>query len=551
METLRFLLAVWVARVTSAICRRLGKGGSTLPGRIALKVDPLLVRKVTSRLKAGCVAVSGTNGKTTTSTMLAEILRAAGHRVAHNRSGANLMGGVATTLAANCSLLGGVRADVAVLEVDEATLPIFLKHASCGMVILTNFFRDQLDRYGELETIVRRIGEGINDAVTPGERPFRLLLNADDPLVAQIGFRIGCEKGAEDDGPARPAGTRPGHPKGFLQGPSPAACVGDGRVFFFGLEEPALLRHGPASAADVNACPLCGGDLAYQGHYYAHLGNYRCLSCGFVRPTPEFQASSVTLGTSSGGSRFRAALGESRAELSLRVPGLYNVYNALAAAAGASLLSVEPGVIASTVSAFSSAFGRMERLEVEGRRVVLALVKNPTGFNEVLRAMGLEAARYVLFCLNDNYADGRDVSWIWDADFEALFADGGGVHNAGAESAGAETEESGAFKEGRRPAASIEAPLPRANEAAACPTGTGRRFEFIGASGIRAFDMAVRLKYAGAAPGDISVEPDVVAAFEKAVRAAPPGGVLWVLPTYTCMLELRRHLSRKGHRLRW
>lgn len=549
METLRFLLAIWVARATSAICRRLGKGGSTLPGRIALKVDPRLVKRVTSRLKAGCVAVSGTNGKTTTSTMLAEILCAAGHRVAHNRSGANLMGGVATTLAANCGLFGGLRADVAVLEVDEATLPIFLKQASCGMVILTNFFRDQLDRYGELETIVRRIGEGIKDAVTPGERPFRLLLNADDPLVAQIGFRIGREKGAEDDGPARPGGTRPGHPRGFLQVSPPAACVGDGRVFFFGLEEPALLLRGPASAADVNACPLCEGELAYEGHYYAHLGRYRCLSCGFVRPTPEFQASSVTLGASLGGSRFRAALGESRAELSLRVPGLYNVYNALAAAAGASLLSVEPGVIVSTVSAFSSAFGRMERLEVEGRRVVLALVKNPAGFNEVLRAMDLEAARYVLFCLNDNYADGRDVSWIWDADFEALFADGGEVRSAGAESAGAETEESGALKEGERPAASTEAPLPRANGAGAW--AGGRRFGFIGASGMRAFDMAVRLKYAGAAPWDISVEPDVVAAFEKAVRAVPPGGVLWVLPTYTCMLELRRHLSRKGHRLRW
>jgi UDP-N-acetylmuramyl tripeptide synthase len=450
------LLALHTGKIARLASRVTGRGGSTLPGRLALKIEPGLMRHLAGQARR-LVMVTGTNGKTTTATLLASILRQTGEGVVHNGSGANLIPGVTSALIGAASPVGRLKAGWAVLEVDEATVPLFLRQVRPDVSIVTNFFRDQLDRYGEIEHIVDLVKQGLS--MLPDTS--WVVLNADDPMVS--GLAPGLEAG----------------------------------VLYYGLDCPEMASEVGSHAVDVRHCRVCDTPYSYQGYYYAHLGIYHCPSCGRERPALSVKASRVEpVGTRGTGVVLGFPDGSSE-RVFVRVPGLYNVYNVLAAATAAWRLGVSTAHIKAGIEAFLAAFGRMEEVRIKGRRVFLALAKNPAGFNEVLRTIGADQGdKTLLIAINDNTADGKDVSWLWDVDFEVL-------------------AEEGALRA-------------------------------VVASGIRAEDMALRLKYGGVDPSRIRWDTDIMAALESALRKTPPGEVLYVLPTYTAMLDLRGRLARRG-----
>jgi lipid II isoglutaminyl synthase (glutamine-hydrolysing) len=448
-----FALARGLARLLRDVSRRLGRtGGTTAPGRLLLRLAPGALRRMAPGLERGAVLVSATNGKTTTSAMIAAALGRAGERVVHNRAGSNMSWGVATALLD----AGREAGQLGLFEVDEAWLPSVARDLQPRAYLLANLFRDQLDRYGELELIADRWAELV--AEQDGRAAF--VLNADDPLVADLG------RGRE-------------------------------RVTYFGLEDDSQALPGMQHAADSKHCRNCGAPYSYEAVYLGHLGRYRCPNCGRERPRPDVAATRVELRGMSGS---RVTLRTPRGELSLTLPlpGLYNVYNALAAVATALELEVGLDTAGEALEGFGGAFGRVETIEVDGRSLSILLVKNPAGANEVLRTLTLEDGGLDLWlALNDRIADGRDVSWIWDADFELL-------------------------------------------------AGRVRR---VTCSGTRAEEMALRLKYAGV-DAELAVERDLGDSLDAAIAGAGSQRV-YALPTYTALLDLRDLLARRGLAPRW
>jgi UDP-N-acetylmuramyl tripeptide synthase len=442
-----------LARAVRAASRRSGRsGGTTAPGRMLLRVAPESLGRMARELDDGSVLLSATNGKTTTAAMIAACLERAGRPVVHNRAGSNMAWGVATALLD----AGREPGQLGLFEVDEAWLPRVAGELEPRLLLLSNLFRDQLDRYGELELLADRWAE----LVARLDGRARFVLNADDPLVADLG------RGRQG-------------------------------VTYFGVEDDSQALPSMQHAADSKHCRNCGAAYAYDAVYLGHLGRYRCPNCGRERPAPQVAASEVRLDGMTG-SHVRLKTPRGTLELDLPLPGLYNVYNAVAAAATALELGVPPSVVGEALEGFGGAFGRVETIPMAGRRVSILLIKNPAGANEVLRTLTLEDGHLDLwFALNDRIADGRDVSWIWDADFEVL-----------------------AGRVGR----------------ATC-------------SGTRAEEMALRLKYAGI-DAEIEVERDLERSLDAAVAKAS-GGRLYALPTYTALLELRDLLARRGLARRW
>jgi UDP-N-acetylmuramyl tripeptide synthase len=443
----RLALETAAARLVGSLSRAAGRGGgTTLPGKLLWKLDPAAVDALADRLANGVALVSATNGKTTTSAMAARILGRR-HRLAWNNSGANLASGVTSTL------LAADGADLGLLEVDEFALPEVMRRVRPRAVVLGNLFRDQLDRYGELEHIAERWRAAV--AALPAATT--LAVSADDPLVADL-----------------------------------AARRGD--VLHFGVDDPGRARPSLQHAADSKYCVRCGAPYRYRAAYVGHLGDYVCDACGHERPpldvaaraiTPEgLEASSFTLATPQGETRVR-----------LPLPGLYNVYNALGATALCLALGSELDDVRDGLEGFRAAFGRFERITAGDRSILMLLVKNPAGANEAVRTLeegGVPPALVV--ALNDEIADGRDVSWIWDVDFEPL--------------------------------------LERA--------GT------IVASGDRAAELALRFTYGGFPPDRLEVVPELQKALDRGLELTPPGGELGVLPTYTAMLRLRAIVTERG-----
>jgi lipid II isoglutaminyl synthase (glutamine-hydrolysing) len=435
---------VVVARAAGALSRRTGRGGTSLPGKLLMRLEPHAIGLLAARLARGSAVISATNGKTTTAAMTAGILERVGALLVHNRAGANMAGGVATAL-----LDAGDDADTGLFEVDEFWLGPVVAELGPRALLLGNLFRDQLDRYGEIDTIADRWA-----AVTAATRA-RLVLNADDPTVADLG------RGRDD-------------------------------ALMFGVEDDGMALAAMQHAADAKHCRRCGAPYVYDAVYLGHLGRYHCERCGARRPEPHVAAREIVL---DGVRRARFALhtphGARPVELAL--PGLYNVYNALGAAALGLALGADLDAVVAGLEATVPAFGRAETVRAAGRELSILLVKNPAGANEVLRTLVLEPGDHdVLAVLNDKVADGRDVSWVWDADFEVL--------------------------------------APRLRRATC--------------SGTRAAEMALRLKYAGVPVERIAVEPDLGRALDRATAAAP--GRLFALPTYTAMLALRETLVARG-----
>jgi lipid II isoglutaminyl synthase (glutamine-hydrolysing) len=442
-----------LARLVRAASRRSGRsGGTTAPGRMLLRLSPRSLGRMADELESGSVLLSATNGKTTTAAMIAACLERDGRPVVHNRAGSNMAWGVATALLD----AGREPGQLGLFEVDEAWLPSVAEQVEPRMLLLANLFRDQLDRYGELELLADRWAELVGRL----DGRARFVLNADDPLVADLG------RGREG-------------------------------VTYFGVQDDSQALPGMQHAADSKHCRNCGTPYAYDAIYLGHLGRYRCPNCGRERPEPQVAATSVRLDGMTG-SQVTLSTPQGELALDLPLPGLYNVYNAVAAAAAALELGVPPATVGEALEGFAGAFGRVETIPMDGRRVSILLVKNPAGANEVLRTLTLEDGRLDLWlALNDRIADGRDVSWIWDADFEVL---AGRVRRA---------------------------------------TCTGTRAE----------EMALRLKYAGI-DAELAVDRDLERSLDSAVAGAA-GERLYALPTYTALLELRDLLARRGLARRW
>ena len=401
---LRTRIAIILGKLVSLISTtfRLG-AGATWPGEIALRIQPRILQ-ILARQKR-IILVAGTNGKTTTAKMIQTIVTETGKKATRNASGANLDNGLISTL------LEHPDEQYYIFEVDEATLPNVLKDLTPEIIVLTNLFRDQLDRYGEVDTIA----EKWLVALVGLERQINIIVNADDPHLAFIGSKISAN------------------------------------VKYFGLEDPSLFLPKMQHATDTIYCPNCGARLTFAGVYFSHLGKWACGNCSFVPPKEDLVAADVVS----------------------PLEGVYNIYNTLAAFLAAKTVGISVEKIREGLKKFTPAFGRLERIG----NIKILLSKNPTGFNESLRTVEASVDKCpVLFALNDRIPDGRDISWIWDVDFEEY-----------------------------------------------------RNFPKYYVSGDRAFDMALRLKYAG-------IESTIV-------ENIPQEDMLWILPTYSAMLDIRKKLT--------
>jgi len=442
----RLALETTAARGIGALSRAVGRGGgTTLPGKVLWKVHPAAVDDLAARIPGGVALMSATNGKTTTTAMAAEIL-GADTRLAWNRAGANLLSGITS------ALVTAHRAELGLFEVDEGALPEALTRLRPRVVTLGNLFRDQLDRYGELEIVAERWRAAI------GELPATatLVVNGDDSIVADL-------------------------------------ADGRERALRFGLDDPRQSRSGLQHAADSKYCVRCGTPYAYDAVYVGHLGDYRCPQCGHQRPQLDVIAREIEL-RGLLASRFRLVAPAGEAEIELALPGLYNVYNAVAAASlslavGATLEEVRAGL-----SRFGAAFGRFERIPAGGKSVVLLLIKNPAGANEVVRTLEIGIPPVLVIALNDAIADGQDVSWIWDVDFEPL------LEHAG----------------------------------------------LVIATGQRAAELGLRMAYGGLPAERLEVIPSLERALDRGLSLVEAGTDLVILPTYTAMLSLRGILADRG-----
>ena len=449
VDVIRKTAAVWAGKATGTLSRVTRRGGgTTLPGDVARAIDPQILTRLAQDLTYGSIVITGTNGKTTTARLLSWLLEGAGHRVVSNRAGANLIFGATAAALKRAGPDGRLRADWGVFEIDEASLPSAVQEIKPRVTLVLNLFRDQLDRYGELESIAKKIERALADQ----RETSRTILNADDPRVAEIGLSL----------------------------PRPP--------LWFGLDDTSIASRTLPHAADARTCPRCGSSLIFDAVYVGHDGVYRCPNQDFARPDPDIKATDITL---NGFDSLAMSVGGARIEMPLG--GLYNCYNVLAAFSAARSIDLSADYIVDRLRTFKAAFGRQERVEFRGRHLVLVLSKNPAGFNETVRtAVDLAHGTKFVIGLNDRKADGTDVSWIWDVDFEQL---------------------------------------------------TGKATVVIPA-GVRAHDLAVRLKYAG-----VDAEPpqtDSGAALDELIKCTGEGDTVYVLCTYTAMLDLRAELVRRG-----
>ena len=473
---------MWLANAAGRIARLSGRwGGTTLPGKVALKLWPSATSDLAQSLRKGSVVLSATNGKTTTARLLSHCAEADGASVCANSAGANLVSGITAALLPLSS--SKHRCDYGIFEVDEAALPDVAERISPQMVLLMNLFRDQLDRHGELELIAKR-WQDMAANLSPSTK---LLVNADDPVLVSLA------EGRQD-------------------------------ALFFGISDPSVDRGKLPHAADATRCRHCRAALSYDIHTVGHLGKWHCENCGWQRPDLHYEASQIVKEQITGKDATAITLStpEGVLELTSSLPGLHNSYNSVAAAAAAHALDFSEAAIAKAVSRTDPVFGRSETLELNDRKIVILLAKNPTGANENIRTVQETATALstLLIILNDRVADGHDVSWIWDVDYEGL--------------------------------------LPCSSR--------------IICSGDRAHELGLRFRYSDIATADAasgitvaeiiepeSVEPDLAeasppveivqslaAALDRAVSVTPAGDTIFALPTYTATLELRSELTSRG-----
>lgn len=433
MNKIRDIIAVIACKLLTIAGRLAGKMSTSAPGGIALKISPSLLKNLSSQLKGPVVMVCGTNGKTTTNNLLYSLFTSRGKRVVCNNVGANMLPGVAAAFIANTSIFGTLKADCAAIECDEASLRRVVPHVKPDMVIVTNLFRDQLDRYGEIDTTIALLNEALDTLPN-----VKLILNGDDPLSARLAKDKDCIR--------------------------------------YGVDENCSITL--REAKEGRFCPVCGSELEYNYYHYSQLGDYYCPSCGFKRPELDYAAKNVNL---SDGLSFDVCFKGISLPLSLNYRGFYNIYNVLA-----SLIAfIECGNSADGINevfdSYKPQIARMEPFMIGGKTVILNLAKNPAGFNQAISTLAADPrSKDVMIAINDGAGDGRDVSWLWDVDFEKL---------------------------------------------------SDVNMRSLTASGIRKYETALRLKYAGF--DDIYTADCVKETLKKVVSAG--GEVCYVLVNYTAM----------------
>lgn len=443
--SIKTIISILSAKFTLFLTKTILKGGTTFPGRVALKIDKNILSKVSKGYKV--ILVTGTNGKTTTTSMIYNIIKESGHPVITNNTGANLFPGIVTTFVDNYKFGSKVKDNYAVIEVDEANLKYITEYITPEVITVTNLFRDQLDRYGEVYTTLNKILEGIYNVPET-----TLVLNGDESLLGKLDLK------------------NPVHFYGFDK------AVNDNKTIEIN--------------ADAKFCKFCKTPYEYNFVTYNHLGDFYCPNCGYKRSDLMYAVTDIIdINADSSTIKFNDL------EVSINQSGTYNIYNGLCAYSIAKELGIDDSVIKKSLENQSSSFGRQETINVEGKDVKIFLVKNPAGYNQSLDTICLNKERFAAaFLLNDNYADGQDVSWIWDVDFEKL---------------------------------------------------TETNIDEVYISGLRAYDMAVRLKTAGLDPNKFVIEEQ----YEVLTEAIKNGSCdkLYILATYTAMINYRKYLHSKGY----
>lgn len=445
-------LSLIVGKVIALALKIYGSGATAAPGLYALKIDPNLVKKISSKSKLKSIVISGTNGKTTTSRILYDIISKK-HKVIHNRQGSNLLRGIASTMITNASVFGKLNYDYAVWESDEAALLPISQNININTLVLLNLFRDQLDRYGEIDTTLKKWQEVVKNLKSHST----LVLNADDPSVNYLSKFTKSKK------------------------------------IFFGLSTTKIDLPKIENVADVKFCPNCNGKLIFMDLYSAHLGTYKCSKCSFKRETPQVFINTITFDKDYS-TNIKVNLNNKSLSINYQLPGLFNAYNVMAALTTATSVGIDPKSASRDISKFSAAFGRYQNIKLDGKNLLLFLIKNPAGANEVIRTIAINQKINLLVILNDNIADGRDVSWIWDTNWEAL---NGKISN-------------------------------------------------IDIAGTRAFDMALRLKYAKIKIDKNNVRENINTSIDQALSKLTKNETLFILPTYTALINLQAYLKNKG-----
>ena len=455
MQKILFFIAIWIAKLTRLLISTFHLGqGSTLPGKIASSLKKDIISLFSFQENCKVIFVTGTNGKSSTCGLLASIIKATGKQVIYNKAGANLLSGIASTLCQYSNLFGKLNYDFIILETDEATLPLITGQLRSDLIAVTNLFRDQLDRFGELDITCNLIQEGINK--NPNTK---VLLNADDPRVGLLSAKNKIYYGFN-----LTKNTKNTNNSSWMQ-----------------------------EVEEVTNCPMCKSSLAYNYKLLGHLGDYHCSSCNFTKPSTHFQISSFK--TDHLTINFDLMSNGQRNNFFLPMIGVFNLYNALCAISIAkSILGITPVQIQKAFQTYSTIFGRGEKIKINNNNSWVYLIKNPSGATEVLKTLrDIPNARF-LIAINDNYADGKDVSWLWDARFDYL----------------------------------------------------QKHKKEIFVSGKRAHDMALRLKYANINSSQIKVHENVITAINQSLASIKQGETLYILPTYTVLLELQRKKIAKG-----
>ena len=447
--SVRAVIAVWAGKFTTKILKIAGTGGTSLPGKVVLKICPDILGHLAKDMKIICV--TGTNGKTTTCHIIRDMIEANGNTVFCNDAGANLLGGVVSAFVGAAALNGKINKDYALLECDEAALKSIVKYFGKLDVtaVVTNVFRDQLDRYGEVLTTVNKIRAGLEQLPN-----VKLILNADCSLTSSL------------------------------------SDLPHSEIHYFGVNN-SLYEGMSSDISDAVYCIHCKTKYRYHYHTFGHLGGFYCEKCGYHRQEPEVALTKVIEWKEASSVIEMEVFGKTM-EAEVMLPGGYNLYNALAATEAASFIGLSEEKIISVLGGLTTHFGRMEKVSYQGHNLHLVLVKNPAGFNEVLQFLiQQQPTGNIVFGLNDNYADGKDISWIYDVEFERLTKAASGA----------------------------------------------KHFYF---TGKRAYDMQLRLKYADFDTSKFSVEKDYKTLI---TRLGQSGEDTFLVLSYTCMLEFRDKLS--------
>lgn len=441
---MRKMIAIFIAKLAISASRVLGYGGTDLPGRIARRIDPSILTKLAGNIDEEIFVVTGTNGKTTTTNMIAAMIKEDGYSYVHNAEGANMLGGITTAFIEASNLFGTRHLDYALLETDEANVPLLLKEITPRVVLITNFFRDQLDRFGELDRTINLIKDAVRG------RDIELVLNADDPLVSHFHNETGLH------------------------------------CWYYGFEDTDYDYFSSSESREGRFCVFCGHELEYKRYHYAQLGQFYCPQCANQNPKRNFTGKDL---------KMTPAIQFNANDIQIQSPyqGFYNAYNILAAVSLAKLVGMRDEAVKNAIAKYQPRAGRMETFTIQGKKAILILVKNPTGFNQTLTMLSQDPAPKDLFiALNDHAADGRDISWIWDVDLEEEISE------------------------------------------------TDSKINSIVCSGVRSADMAVRVKYSGVPLDKIAIKTDLQEGINYTISQA--GEVAYILSTYTALFNCRKIL---------